>query len=188
MTNGLQYRTARDLFLACPAIAKDMTAPPSDQSPIEYCRALLAGRVPEEAITFCAYLLPERAAIWWAHECLGHLAELLSDGDLELLAIVEDWVGEPGNPDHGATLSQAADMPPATPAGWVALAAGWRDNGSAINMTPPRLPAAHAVSAGILAGLARVSLADRFSVLSAFAEMGIQMAEMEAQRQSANAY
>ncbi|TIW09783.1 MAG: hypothetical protein E5V81_30335, partial [Mesorhizobium sp.] len=42
------------------------------------CRALLAGRVPEEAVTFCAYLLPERAAVWWGHECLSHLAELLA--------------------------------------------------------------------------------------------------------------
>jgi hypothetical protein len=48
-------------------------------------------------------------------------------------------------------------------------------------------PAAHAVNAGILAGLARVALADRFAVLSAFVEMGIQMAEIEA-RQSADAY
>jgi hypothetical protein len=44
------------------------------------------------------------------------------------------------------------------------------------------LPAAHAVSAGILAGLARVALANRFSVLTAFVEMGIQLAEIEAQR------
>jgi len=188
MTNGLQYRTARDLFLACPAIATDMTAPPADQPPIEYCRGLLAGRVPEEAITFCAYLLPERAGVWWAHECLSHLAELLSDGDLELLALVQDWVEEPANQDHGAALGQAVDMPPATPAGWIALAARWRENGPATSRTGSGIPAAHAISAGILAGLARVSLADRFAVLSAFAEMGIQMAEMEAQRQSANAY
>ena len=44
--------------------------------------------MPEEAITFCAYLLPGRAAVWWAHECLSQLAELLGDRDLELLALV----------------------------------------------------------------------------------------------------
>ncbi|UCI07118.1 DUF6931 family protein [Mesorhizobium sp. B1-1-8] len=165
-----------------------MKAPPTDQPPIEFCRALLAGRVPEEAITFCAYLLPERAAVWWAHECLTHLAELLGDRDLELLVLVRDWVGEPDNLQHRAAVSEAVDMPPATPAGWIVLAAGWRDNGSAVAMAPAGFPAAHAISAGILAGLARVSLADRFAVLSAFVEMGIQMAEMEAQRQSADAY
>ncbi|MDX8479748.1 hypothetical protein RFN28_14830 [Mesorhizobium sp. VK24D] len=185
MANGLRFRTARDLFSACPAVTRDMKAAPTDQPSIEFCRALLAGRVPEEAITFCAYLLPERAAVWWAHECLGNLAELLGDRDLELLALVRDWVGEPGNPDHRAAVAQAVEVPPATPVSWVILAAGWRDAGPAIDAG---LPAAHAVSAGILAGLARVSLADRFAVLSAFAEMGIQMAEMEAQQQSAVAY
>ena len=55
-------------------------------------------------------------------------------------------------------------------------------------MVSTGFPAAHAVNAGILAGLARVSTADRFGVLSAFVEMGIQMVEMEAQRQSVDAY
>ncbi|CDX15246.1 conserved hypothetical protein [Mesorhizobium sp. ORS 3324] len=188
MANGLRFRTARDLFGACPAVARDMKAAPTDQPSIEFCRALLAGRVPEEAITFCAYLLPERAAIWWAHECLSNLAELLGDRDLELLALVRDWVGEPGSPDHRAAVAQAVEVPPATPVSWLVLAAGWRDAGVAIDQAGTGFSAARAVSAGILAGLARVSLADRFAVLSAFAEMGIQMAEMEAQQQSADAY
>ena len=191
MANGLRFKTARDLFTACPAIARDMRTLPTEQHPIEFCRDLLAGRVPEEAITFCAYLLPERAAVWWAHECLSHLTDLFDEADHELLALVRDWVGEPDSPRHRAAVSTAAATSPTTPVGWIALAAGWRDNGSAMAATESALqpfPAAHAVNAGILAGLARVALADRFSVLSAFVEMGIQMAEIEALRQSADAY
>lgn len=182
--------------MACPAIARDMRTLPTDQTSIAFCRELLVGRVPEEAITFCAYLLPERAAVWWAHECLSHLTELFDGTDQELLARVGDWVGEPDNPRHVAAVGTAAVTPPTTAVGWIALAAGWRDNGSpmAATMAPTLqpfpgqpFPAAHAVNAGILAGLARVALADRFAVLSAFVEMGIQMAEIEA-RQSADAY
>ena len=57
---------------------------------------------------------------------------------------------------------------------------GDRANGSRLRP----LPAAHAVNAGILAGLARVAVADRFSVLTAFVEMGIQLAETEALRRA----
>ncbi|AZO09384.1 MULTISPECIES: hypothetical protein [unclassified Mesorhizobium] len=189
MANEFRSRTARDLFLARPAIAMDMKTPPTDQLSIEFCRALLAGRVPEEAITFCAYLLPERAAVWWAHECLGNLAELLDGRDLELLALIRDWVGEPGDPRHRTAMETAAEaIPPATPAAWICLAAVSHDNGAAHEVAPAHLPAGHAVSAGILAGLARVSLADRFAVLAAFVDMGIQIAEIEAQRQAADGY
>lgn len=192
MANGLRFKTAQDLFTACPAAARDMRTLPTGQDPIEFCRDLLAGRVPEEAITFCAYLLPERAAVWWAHECLSHLTDLLDGNDHELLADVREWVSEPDSPHHRAAVNKAGATPPATPGGWIALAAGWRDNGSAMDATRlstlQPFPAAHAVNAGILAGLARVALADRFSVLSAFVEMGIQMAEIEALRQSADAY
>ncbi|MER8367631.1 hypothetical protein [Mesorhizobium sp. M1378] len=197
MANGLRFKTARDLFMACPTAARDMRTLPTEQRSIEFCRDLLAGRVPEEAITFCAYLLPDRAAVWWAHECLGHLSELLDETDQKLLALVSNWVSEPGSAHHRAALGQAAALPPTTPGAWIALAAGWRDNGLGTGgfvgrtAVPPALqpfPAAHAVNAGVLAGLARVALADRFAVLSAFVEMGLQMAEIEALRQSADAY
>ncbi len=178
--------------MACPAVSRDMVALPTEQPSIEFCRALLAGRVPEEAITFCAYLLPERAAVWWAHECLSHLTVLLDRRDQELLALVRDWVSEPDSPHYGPEVSKAEAMPPTTPAAWIALAAGWRGNGSAMEASAVSalqpIPAARAVSAGVLAGLARVALEDRFSVLSAFVEMGIQMAEIEALRQSVDAY
>ncbi len=188
MVNGLRFQTARDLFAANTAVAGDMTAVPTDQPSLEFCRKLMAGRTPEEAITFCAYLLPDRAAIWWGHECLGHLSELLDEQDLETLALVQDWVGEPGSASRRAAVAEAATALQQTPAGWIALAARRHINGSAGERTNGSrlrpLPAAHAVNAGILAGLARVALADRFSVLTAFVEMGIQLAEAEALRRA----
>ena len=187
MVNGLRFQTARDLFAANSAVARDMTAVPTDQPSLEFCRRLMAGRIPEEAITFCAYLLPDRAAIWWGHECLGHLTELLEEQDLETLALIQDWVGEPGNASRRAAVAEAAIARQQTPAGWIALAVQRHVNGAADQANASRLrplPAAHAVNAGILAGLARVAVADRFSVLTAFVEMGIHLAETEALRRA----
>jgi hypothetical protein len=178
MTNALRFKTARDLFAANPAAARDMRAIPTDQPSLEFCRLLLAGRTPEEAITFCAYLLPDRAAIWWGHECLGHLTELLEEQDRVLLALVQDWVSEPHDPGRRAAVDDATTPHQRTPAIWIALAVRWHSNGWAVGLPP--LPAAHAVNAGILAGLARVAVVDRLSVLTAFVEMGIQLAEVEA--------
>jgi hypothetical protein len=187
MVNGLRFQTARDLFAANTAVARDMTAAPTDQPSLEFCRRLMTGRIPEEAITFCAYLLPDRAAIWWGHECLGHLAELLEEQDLETLARVQEWISEPGSASRRAAVAEAAEARQQTPAGWLALAAQRHIKGPAERTNGSRLrplPAAHAVNAGILAGLARVALADRFSVLIAFVEMGIHLAETEALRRA----
>lgn len=187
MVNGLRFQTARDLFAANTAVAQDMTAVPTDQPSLEFCRRLMAGRIPEEAITFCAYLLPDRAAIWWGHECLDHLTELLEEQDLETLALIQEWVGEPGNASRRAAVAEAAMARQQTPAGWIALAVQRHVNDPADQANGPRLrplPAAHAVNAGILAGLARVAVADRFSVLTAFVEMGIHLAETEALRRA----
>ena len=184
MANGLQFKTARDLFAANAAAARDMTAVPTDQPSLEFCRLLMAGRIPEEAITFCAYLLPDRVAIWWGHECLGHLTELLEEQDRALLALVQDWVSDPHSPGRHAAVDEAVEARQRTPAVWIALAVKWHLNGSGVSQANGSRPlsAAHAVNAGILTGLARVAIADRSSVLSAFVEMGIQLAEIEALR------
>jgi uncharacterized protein DUF6931 len=113
---------------------------------------------------------------------------LLDNEDVNTLAVVQDWVGQPHDASRQGAVTEAATMRRQTPAGWIALAAQRYIKGVAgewINGSRLRpLPAAHAVNAGILAGLARVALADRFSVLSAFVEMGIQLAETEALRRA----
>ncbi|GLS31147.1 DUF6931 family protein [Neomesorhizobium albiziae] len=184
MVNGLRFKTARDLFAAYPAASQDMKATPTDQPSLEFCRSLLASKVPEEAVTFCAYLLPDRAAVWWGHECLNHLTELLEEQDHRLLALVHDWVSEPLEHRSHAAINEASAVGQRTPAVWIALAAGQNGMSAYGDETSPQASSAtaRAVNAGILAGLARVALADRLSMLIAFVEMGIHLAEMEGAR------
>lgn len=172
MVDGTLFRTARDLFAAHPDAARDMLAVPDDRASVEFCRALLNGRTPEDAVTFCAYLLPVRAAIWWAHECLGNLGELVDESDRSLLELVRIWVSDPQDMSVRATLNEALAEDRKTPAAWVAAAAA----GAAMP--------ARAINAGILAGLARVSLEDRRAVLMDFVEMGLALAEAETLQQA----
>ncbi|MBB6352387.1 DUF6931 family protein [Aminobacter aganoensis] len=172
MVGEFRFWTARDLFVAHPEVALDMLASPTDEPPADFCRALLGGRTPEDAITFCAWLLPMPATVWWAHECLSNLDELFDEPDRRLLASVGDWVGAGGN---GPPLLEAMAKPDQrTPAVWIALATA----------RSVELPAPRAVNAGILAGLARVALEDRHDVLTAFVEMGLQLAGSEALQRS----
>lgn len=188
MVNGLRFKTARDLFTECPAAAQDMKAAPTDQPSLEFCRSLITSKVPEEAITFCAYLLPGRAAVWWGHECLSHLADLLEEQDHRLLALVHDWVSEPREHRRHAAMVEATATDQRTPAVWIALAAGQNDEYSPTYRTASKDSSsfliARDVNAGILAGLARVALAERLSMLTAFVEMGIHLAEIEGLRSS----
>lgn len=187
MASGLRYETARVLFEARPCVARDMLAAPTEEASLDFCRSLLESGTPEEAITFCAYLLPERAAIWWAHECIGHLAELLDEADAGLLPAIADWVAEPDEPGHRAILAQAGAARAMTPVGRVAMAAvrTLTNGGGTGEDQEAACAAARGVNAGILAALARVAMPDRLPMLSAFVEMGTQLAEIEALRQPA---
>ncbi|WP_274627895.1 DUF6931 family protein [Arvimicrobium flavum] len=181
MATRLRFTTARELFDAFPTASQDMKAEPTDEPSLDFCRARLAGKVPEDAITFCAYLLPRRVAVWWGHECLTQLPDLLDEQDRRMLALARDWVSEPEEDRRYAALNEGMAAREKTPGVWIALAAGW----SGGNIAPAGMePVASqvfftpkAVNAGILFMLARVAIADRAAVLSGFVEMGINLAE-----------
>lgn len=181
MASRLRFNSARELFEAFPAAGKDMKALPSDASPVDFCRALLAGKIPEEAVTFCAYLLPRRTAVWWGHECLSQVPDLLDAEDHAMLRLAHDWVGEPEEEHRYAALDAGMAAEQKTPGVWIALAAGWSGGSLAPRgmetVTPQPFLTARAVNAGILSCLARVPLGDRAGVLAAFVEMGIKLAE-----------
>lgn len=181
MTSKLRFNTAKELFEAFPSASADMKAAPTDQPSIEFCRAQLAGRIPEEAVTFCAYLLPRRVAVWWGHQCLSHIPDALDDQDRAMLQLAEDWVRDPEEDRRYAALDQAMAAEMKTPGVWIALAAGW--SGGSLSprglapVTPQPFLTARAVNAGILGGLARVATAQRVQMLGGFVEMGITLAE-----------
>ena len=183
MGYGFRFSTARDLFDAFPAAAEDMRAVPTNQPSLTFCRSLVASRIPEEAITFCAYMLPSRVAVWWGHECLVHMSSGLDEQDFRMLGFVHGWVSDPSEYRRFVVLEEALAAEQRTPAVWIALAAGWSETAGVLNGAPhSNSRTARAINTGILAGLARVALADRGPVLADFVAMGMQLAEFEASR------
>lgn len=178
--SGIPFAATNDLFDAFPTASEDMTSRPAGEAPLEFMQALAHGPIPEEAITFGAYLLPRRKAVWWGHECLRTLTQLLTEQDLRMMMLAEHWVREPEEEQRIAALEQAMACRSKTPGVWIALAAGWT-GGSMVDppmpkLSPPPYLLPRAVNAGILSGLARVNVSHRATTLRHFVEMGIGIA------------
>ena len=181
MNNRLRFNTAKELFETFPTAAEDMTAVGSEQPSLDFLRSLLSTATPEDAVTFCSYLLPRRVAVWWGHQCLRNLPEGITDQDESLLATAEEWVREPEEDRRYAALDAGMSASIKTPGAWIALAAGWSGGSMAPSgmapVVPPPYLTARAVNAGILSALARVPIKQRAMVLEACVSMGIQMTE-----------
>lgn len=153
----------------------------TDVPSIDYCRSLLDSKIPEEAITFCAYLLARRVAVWWGHQCLARLKDVLDEQDREMLVLAEDWIREPEEDRRYAALDAAMATRVKTPGVWIALAAGWSGGSLAPRnlapVTPPPYLTPRAVNTGILAALARRPMADRSAALRDLTELGLSLAE-----------
>jgi hypothetical protein len=183
MSQRLRFNTAREVFEAFPTAGDDMAAEPTDAAPVEFVRALVASPTPEDAITFTAYMLPRREAVWWGHQCLNYLPGTLGGEDQQFLALAESWVREPEEEQRNAALDAAMEAPTKTPGAWIALAAGW-SGGSMLSedqtpVGPPPFLTAKAVNAGILSALARIDRLDRAATLRTFVDMGLQLVERE---------
>jgi len=183
MTINLRFNLAEDLFEAFPEIHEDMSAEPSDKPSLEYLSELLVSATPENAITFCAYLLPRREAVWWGHQCLSQIPDMMAPVDNEHLILAENWVRQPEEPERVAALNSAMATDPKTPGVWIALAAGW-SGGSMVEesmspVPPPPFLTAKAINTGLLGVLAEIETGVRSQVLKNFVDMGAQIASGE---------
>lgn len=181
MNKRLRFQTARELFEAFPTASQDIRTQPTEQASLEFLQALVTGPTPEDAITFCAYLLPRRVAVWWGHQCLTRIPEGLTRQDHDLLSMAEEWVREPEEERRYAALDAGMSTAVKTPGAWISLAAGW--SGGSLTpsgmapVVPPPFLTPRAVNAGILSAVARVPIKQRAAVISACVSMGVTMTE-----------
>ena len=73
----VRFATAKALFDTFPETYKKIGAKPTDQFPIDFLKGLVSQAKLDDAVTFCAYLLPRREAVWWACGCVrAHMGDI----------------------------------------------------------------------------------------------------------------
>jgi hypothetical protein len=121
----VRFATARALFDTFPETYKKIGAKPTDQFPIDFLKGLVSQGRLDDAVTFCAYLLPRREAVWWACGCVrAHQGDIPQDRAAGLLA-AEAWVYEPDEDRRVAALGIGTKGDSNDPMTWLALGAGW---------------------------------------------------------------
>jgi hypothetical protein len=120
-----RFPTARSLFETFPELGKGSTVAPDDEAPVAYLRKLLAQEKVDEAVKFCAHLLPRREAVWWACGCARVLLNELHRDRAACLVAAEKWAHNPTEDLQKAALKLGSESDSNDALTWLALAAGW---------------------------------------------------------------
>src|ERR1700684_4393145 len=91
----IRFTTARSVFETFPELARKTTVAATDDPAIVFLQNLSANRKFEDAVAFCAHLLPRREAVWWG---CGSLRSFLHDtpqSQVAGLVAAETWVQQP---------------------------------------------------------------------------------------------
>lgn len=176
----VRFATARALYETFPEVSQKIGIAPTDQFPIEFLNDLTSKGKLDEAVAFCAYLLPRREAVWWACSCArASLGDIPRDRGACLLA-AEAWVYNPDDTHRKAALEIGTASDSNDPLTWLALAAGW--SGGLLVAFPslpvpvPTYMTARAARIAVLLSAAKTGK-NRSARLQACIEDGIKLAE-----------
>ena len=177
----VRFATAEALFETFPELSQKISAKPSEQSPIEFLRGLVTTGKIDDAVTFCAYLLPRREAVWWACRSARASSDHFAGDSAAALLAAEAWVKEPDDERRQAALELGTRGHCDDPLTWVALAAGWAggflESGPHLSIPMPQYMTARATHAAILISASSVKRDQRPAYLQACIADGTRLAE-----------
>jgi len=179
----LRFAMASQVFDAFPTAREDIEAKPADLEPFAYVDRLMQGSTPEDALGFCAYLLPRREAVQWACQCIRAIERPVGSADQDLLELAEAWVKDPHEENRQAALSAGLKTPVKSAAALAALGAAW-SGGSMMEdperpVPPPAYLTAQAIRAAVLTTLAQVSTKDRKQHLAECVRRAIKLMNVD---------
>jgi len=164
MKNG-RFTKASEVFEAFPTLQQDMATAGSDKSPLDFLKECAEGEQPEDAVTFAAYLLDRRSAVWWACHCARQMGTPVNRDEEVALLTAEAWVREPEEHRRVAALNLGLSGDHKLPGVWLALAAGGAGGTFMIDDAPgPPVPAnlcARSARSAVFLALARMPFRER---------------------------
>jgi hypothetical protein len=177
----VRFATARDLFETFPMSRTLIKSEPTDELPLDYLRGLVAKAKFDDAVTFCAYLLPRREAVWWACRSVRALLGDTEAPNADCLQAAEAWVHEP-DPKHRQAAQDSSERGDRdSPLTWLALAAAWSGGvvsmGAPTPVAPPPQLTAHAVRVAILLRARQLTPRESGPRLRTCIEDGMRLAE-----------
>jgi hypothetical protein len=179
----IRFSTVQDLFEAFPTAAQDVSDANVGMGSLDYLRGLIDRREWENAISFCAYLLPRRTAVAWGCRSVRRMFEQFDASEDRAISYAEAWVEEPGESTRGKALAIGNMNDHNSPTTWLALAAGW----SGGSVVPPEFDpveakpekTARAVRVALFIGRSRLIRDARDRIMTACLEDGIVLARGE---------
>ncbi len=177
----LRFATARALYETFPPAVTRLKVAASDDSPLAFLKDLSNREKLEDAVTFCAYLLPRREAVWWACASARSFLGAIEPARAQALNAAEAWVREPDEAHRLAALGVGSRGDPNDAPTWLALAAGWAGgtlNGDAKPPVPaPQYLTPRAARIAILLGAQRTAPVERTARLRACIAEGMKLAD-----------
>ena len=177
----IRFATARSLFQSFPELSTQITVAPGDEEPVSYLRRLSTEDKFEDAVTFCAHLLPRREAVWWGCGSTSAFLGNIVESAAACLKAAEAWVSVPNDQNRRAALDIGTQADQDDPLTWLALAAGWSGgtlgNHPTTQIAVPTYLTARAVRIAILLSAPYLSPAERAVRTRTCITNGIRLAE-----------
>jgi hypothetical protein len=177
---SLRFATVRDLYEAFPTAQEDVGAEPSDEPSLTFVKSLVETQSWDKAVSFCAYLLPRREAVWWGCQSLRRMQPHNAPADTVALDAAEAWVREPQEHLRRAALDLGTQGDTRRPTTWVALAAGWSGGSIAApeygNVPAAPYQTARALRTGLLIAMSRIASEETDKLMKPCIEGGVQLA------------
>jgi hypothetical protein len=177
----VRFTTARSVFEAFPELARKSTVPPTDEPAIVFLKNLSARQKFEDAVAFCAHLLPRREAVWWGCGSVRSFVREIPQSKAAPLLAAETWVHQPTDQNRVRALQIGTAGDDSDCLTWLAYGAGWA--GGMLTTAPnppvpvPQYLTARAIRIAILLAARHVEASERPQRTTACVNEGIRLAE-----------